>query len=59
MELPVTEDMLERFYNGELVQDVFPHMTEDQREFLLTGAVPGEFEAAFPEQEHSEEEGDT
>jgi hypothetical protein len=51
MDLNVTEEQLERWKNGELIQDVMPHLNRDEREFLMTGAIPGEWEKAFPEEE--------
>jgi hypothetical protein len=44
MDLPVTEEQLKRWQAGELAQFVFPHLTPDQREFLITGLMPGEFD---------------
>lgn len=48
IELPIKKDVLERWEKGEgLVQNVFPGLTPDQREFLMTGAAAEEWEAAF------------
>lgn len=44
MDLDVTEDQLLRWSRGALVQDVFPHLTADQREFLMSGLTPEEFD---------------
>lgn len=54
MELPITPEQLRRWEQGEFVQDVFPHLTADQREFLMTGITPEEWaamEAALEEEE--------
>jgi len=54
MELPITPEQLRRWEQGEFVQDVFPHLTADQREFLMTGITPDEWaamEAALEEEE--------
>lgn len=55
MNLPVTEPQLDDFVNrkerGLLVQNIFPHLTPDQREFLLTGVTPEEWNAVFPEED--------
>lgn len=37
MDLPVTEEQLYRHAKGALAQDVFKHLTPDQREFLISG----------------------
>ena len=48
MELDITEEQLERFYNrrenGEYVQTIFPNLTQGEREFILTGITPTEWE---------------
>tara|TARA_R100000152_G_C6779547_1_gene211280 strand:+ start:3520 stop:3735 length:216 start_codon:yes stop_codon:yes gene_type:complete len=38
-----TEEQLERHRRGELVQDVFPHLSPDDREFIMTGITPEEW----------------
>ena len=35
--------------DGMLIQNVFPHLTADEREFLITGITPAEWEEAFGE----------
>jgi hypothetical protein len=48
MDLPVTMEQLDRYYNGgELLQNAFPHLNADQREFIKTGITGEEWEAAF------------
>lgn len=47
LDLPITEDQLHRFNQGELVQRVFPDLTPDQREFLITGVVDEEWQSTF------------
>ncbi len=52
MDLPVTEDqMYEYLHGGVLLQHAFPHLTPDQREFILNGVTPEEWDEAFPEVE--------
>ena len=53
MDLPITEEQLRWWKQGALVQDVFPHLSSDQREFLLSGLLPGQFEEILgPEPEN-------
>lgn len=47
LDLPVTEAQLERWNGGELVQDVFPHLTAPEREFLMTGITEDEWNEVF------------
>jgi len=45
MVLPTTQGELDRYYGGkECVQDVFPTLNADQREFIMTGCTPSEWE---------------
>ena len=47
-DLPITRDQMDRFNAGqELVQVIFPDLSPDDREFLLTGVTPEEWDAAF------------
>ena len=51
LELDITHEQLERFENrranGEYVQTIFPNLTPAEREFLLTGISPIEWENIF------------
>ena len=50
MSLPVTQKQLDIYENtNTLVQDVFPDLTADEREFLISGFMPGEFETLCEE----------
>ena len=55
MELDVTAEQLDRFENRiknrEYVQTIFPHLRGDEREFILTGITPTEWENTFSKQE--------
>jgi hypothetical protein len=42
------------FLRDKLVQDAFPNMTADDREFLMTGITPAEWAAMFPKEEGDE-----
>ena len=48
MELPIRQGQIEYWQaSGELVQNVFPHLNADEREFLMTGITPEEWSTAF------------
>lgn len=36
------------------VQDIFPHLSADDREFLMTGVTPEEWDEAFPPEEEDD-----
>jgi len=51
-DLPITQEQLDRWQKGEMVQNVFPHLNADQREFLMTGIPIGSWsELVGPEDE--------
>jgi hypothetical protein len=44
MELPVTLPDLNAYHTGTAnIQDVFPHLTPEQREFIMSGITPEEW----------------
>jgi hypothetical protein len=47
MQLDVTEEQLNRHRDGELIQDVFPHLPAEEREFIKTGITPLEWENMY------------
>lgn len=51
LDLPITQEQINRWEGGELIQRVMPHLSADEREFLINGLYPGEFEQIFGEEE--------
>lgn len=49
LDLPVTEEQLMNWHKGALIQDVMPHLTPNQREFLMTGIIPEQWEKMYYE----------
>jgi hypothetical protein len=49
--LPITMEQVERWRQGELVQNAFPSLDAGQREFLLTGAWDDEWDTFVPPDE--------
>lgn len=48
-EIDVTqEEVINWLRSGELVQRAFPQLSREDREFLLTGSTPEEWNEAFP-----------
>ena len=43
LDLNVTQEQLNRWKNGELIQKVFPDLSTDEREFLMTGIIGEEW----------------
>ena len=53
MDIPVATERLNAFFNEErkgLIQNIFPELNAAQREFLMTGSTPEEWDAVFGEQ---------
>ena len=52
LDLPITEAQIELWQGGgEYIQDVFPDLSPDQREFLLTGMTPEDWADTFGSEE--------
>ena len=49
--LDVTPAQLAAHLDGALAQDVFPHLSAGDREFLISGATEEEWNAYFKEEE--------
>ena len=51
MEIPMTQEAFQlaeaRWQMGELIQNAFPKLNADQREFIKTGCTPAEWERVF------------
>ena len=48
MELDITSEQLARIEAGiELIQNIVPHLSSDEREFLITGITPQEWDKLF------------
>ena len=49
IDLPITQEQIVKYNSGALVQDAFPHLTADQREFIISGTTAEEWDALFKE----------
>ena len=48
MELDITPEQLARYEQGnELIQNVFPDLSSEHREFIMTGITPEEWNSTF------------
>lgn len=48
-DIPVTQEQLDKWKGGMLIQNAMPNLTADQREFLMTGITKEEWEETFKE----------
>lgn len=58
MDIPLTEEQYEEGMkkrdSGALIQDAFPTLTDEQREFILSGITPEEWDSTFPEEDEDD-----
>jgi hypothetical protein len=53
MDIPVTQEQLDNWQNGTLIQRAMPTLTPDEREFIMTGITPTEWDKQFNSDEDS------
>ena len=46
-EINVTQEQLDAWEGGELIQNAMPNVSADDREFIKTGVTPEEWEETF------------
>ena len=51
LDIPVTNEQLEKWNKGMVIQEAMPHLTPDQREFLMTGVTKEEWAKYMPSEE--------
>jgi hypothetical protein len=47
--IAVTQDQLDDWLSGVLIQNAMPHLTADEREFIMTGITPDVWKELFAE----------
>ncbi len=57
-DIDVTEEQLKDWQGGTLIQDAMPNLSPDDREFLMTGITPEEWEVLTEMDEEFDEEWD-
>jgi hypothetical protein len=53
-EIDVTQDQLNEWEAGAVIQRVMPHLSDSDREFLITGATQAEWDETFKEVEEDD-----
>jgi len=51
MDIPVTQQQLDDWTNGMLIQEAMPNLTAEHREFIMTGTTPEVWTKNFSEVE--------
>ena len=49
LKLDITKEQYEAWQRGELIQNVMPHLSDADREFLISGVTQEECNDAFPD----------
>ena len=47
-EIDVTEEQIADWEQGRLIQDAMPNLSDEEREFLISGATQEEWDEAYP-----------
>lgn len=47
LEIDITEEQWNRWKGGEMIQNVAPHLSVDDREYLISGATKEEWDEFF------------
>ena len=47
-EIEITEEQYLSWENGTLIQDAMPHLSDDDREFIISGCTPEDFSFLWP-----------
>jgi len=50
LDLPCTVEQYIAWRDGELIQNAMPNLSADEREFLISGLLPGEYDEMFEEE---------
>jgi len=56
MEINVSIDQYQSWIDGTLIQVAMPHLSADEREFIMTGITPTEWEENFGTSEEEEDD---
>jgi hypothetical protein len=55
IDLPITEEQVNNYSNGMLLQDAFPNLSKSDREFYKSGITDEEWQSIFGNPEDEEE----
>jgi len=53
-DMPITEEQYNSWQNGSLIQNVMPHLSADDREWLISGFTPEDWQYLFGDEEQEE-----
>ena len=50
-DIPCTPEQLHAYNEGELIQRAMPNLTDNQREFIISGITPDEWDVLYPKED--------
>lgn len=56
LEINVTKEQIADWESGTLIQKAMPNLTPEEREFIVSGILPEEWDDLFPEEEEEEDD---
>ena len=51
-DINVTPEQLKEWRSGTFIQDAMPNLSPDEREFIMTGVTPDQWEKMFPDKDN-------
>jgi len=51
LEINITQDQLDAWQSGMLIQDAMPNISANDREFIMTGTIEGEWDEVMSDDE--------
>lgn len=55
LDINVTQEQIDDWQNGNLIQNAMPHLSVDDREFLMTGVTKEEWDKEFKDHAEADE----
>lgn len=56
-DIDITVTQLQSWQHGVLIQDAMPHLSADDREFLISGSTPEDWAVMFPKRQSDSDDG--
>ena len=50
LDVDVTDEQIKLWEQGALIQNVMPHLTADEREFIISGCTPEDFNILYTDE---------
>lgn len=54
-DIDVTQEQIDKWQAGMHIQNAMPHLSSEDREFIMSGITPEEWNMAFPDEDDEED----